>query len=440
MFRWLLWLRDQRSQLWFSSAVAGVLATALAMVATLANRVVDPALVPSVSPDVVETLINVIASSMLAVVTFSLGTMVAAFSSASSGATPRAAAIVMRDPGAHRAIASFLAAFIYAIVAKVALALQFYGPVGRFVLLLGTLVVLAYLIVRLVLWVRSLTRLGRLSDTLEKTADVADKALARYVEDPWMGSQPGPADRALGVLIHPDRAGYLVAVDFESLQRQAEQTGKVIHVLTRPGQFVAPSIPVAHIEGQDCEVDGPALAEILDAFVVSSWRSLDDDPRYAVVVMSEIAQRALSPAINDPGTAIQTATAMAALLVRRFPRSPRESATNNSKGESSTVRYPDVTVIPLDEAGLVRDAFDPIARDGAAVFEVHCRLQKLLAVVHADCSEPLAASARKVASRALKRSLAALQLEEERDELMNLHRASFADEDGPGARQEASNR
>jgi uncharacterized membrane protein len=66
----------------------------------------------------VDSLLSIIASSMLAVTTFSLSTVVAAYSSATSTATPRATNLLLDDTVTQNMLATFIGAFIYAIVAS----------------------------------------------------------------------------------------------------------------------------------------------------------------------------------------------------------------------------------------------------------------------------------------------------------------------------------
>ena len=125
IFRWWLALRSRRNRIWLGAAGSALLAVALALLAKVANRFVADGAVPAVPRETLDDLLTVIASSMLAVATFSLGVMVSAFASTASTATPRATELVMGDPGTRRAIASFVAAFIYAIVAKIALGMGY---------------------------------------------------------------------------------------------------------------------------------------------------------------------------------------------------------------------------------------------------------------------------------------------------------------------------
>ena len=61
-------------------------------------------------------ILSILASSMLVVATFSLGTMVQAFAAAASPATPRAARVLIDDPFSQNVLATFLGAFVFAMV------------------------------------------------------------------------------------------------------------------------------------------------------------------------------------------------------------------------------------------------------------------------------------------------------------------------------------
>ncbi len=84
------WLRERRNRLWVTPALASVVAVLLALAAAWVSRVVPEDTLPDIDRDTVQSLLTIVASSMLAVTTFSLSIMVSAFASAANGATPRA--------------------------------------------------------------------------------------------------------------------------------------------------------------------------------------------------------------------------------------------------------------------------------------------------------------------------------------------------------------
>ncbi len=434
MFKVWLWLKDRRNRLVVSAAIAACGAVVLALLARVAEWLVPAGTLPDIGRDVIDSLLSVVASSMLAVATFSLGIIVSAYASAAGSATPRATELVMADEGARRAIGAFIAAFIYAIVAKVALGLGYYGASGRFVLFVATLAVLAYLVARLLLWVRTLSTLGRMGDVLSRIDAAARHALEHHARQPWLGGVAGPADTPAGTPIAATQVGYLTHIDMAALQAAARAAGTLVHVRVRPGTFVEPGQCIAVIgthddargnarddaqdAGHDHAHDGAVLDACRGAFIVADTRGYDQDPRFAFVVMAEVAQRALSPAVNDPGTAIQ----VLALLARRIIDAQRLRASDGI----APPEHDRVSVVALDETDWIVQSFAPIARDGASLVEVGMRVQKMLAAVARHAEPAMAEVARREARAALARGEANLTFAGDREVLRRVHHEAFA--------------
>lgn len=441
------WLRERRNRLWVTPALASVVAVLLALAAAWVSRVVPEDTLPDIDRDTVQSLLTIVASSMLAVTTFSLSIMVSAFASAANGATPRATELVMGDEGTRSAIAMFLSAFIYAVVARVALGMGYYGSAGRFVLFLGTMGVLVMLLVTLVNWVKTLSTLGRMSNTLNKIEQAAEKALRTHWRAPLLGAGPAPAVDAApcGRPVYARQVAYVRRIDLAALQDWAEANEARVHVRVRPGSFVDPGTELAWVElgiAQDQVVsatggdeaahrgdrrsasdpDGESLRNVHDAFYLGAERSFDQDPRFGVIVLSEAAQRALSSAVNDPGTAIDAMNRMTRLLIetqqdeQSLPHLPAVARLHTR-----------VTLVPLDESALVFDGFDPIVRDAAGVVQVLVRQQKLLAMIaRSSRAGTVARAARDMAARALARADATGALPaNERDALRAVHDQLF---------------
>jgi uncharacterized membrane protein len=147
------------------------------------------------------------------------------------------------------------------------------------------------------------------------------------------------------------------------------------------------------------------------AFTLGNDRSFEQDPRFGLSVLAEIASRALSPAVNDPGTAID--------VLGRAVRILSDFSEQNVAEMQSAPIYPRVRVPGLDLNDLFDDIFAPIARDGASLIEVQMRLHKGLRLL-AGQGEHLASCARQQALYALKHTEAAMTLEEDRQRLRDL--------------------
>jgi uncharacterized membrane protein len=163
---------------------------------------------------------------------------------------------------------------------------------------------------------------------------------------------------AKGNPVFSAKIGYIQHIDIGRLQDLAEENDLVVSITARPGAYAAPDRPVALVEGS---VDEALAEKLADNFVVGQARTFDSDPRFGLIVLAEIACKALSPGINDPGTAI----AVLGTLVRVLAERPEDD------GE---LKYDRVLVAPLDPDDLMADAFRPIARDGAGSIEVMLRL------------------------------------------------------------------
>lgn len=412
MFKLHLIWRRLDGKLWFRPTIWSMAAVAVALMAALANRWPLPKGVPNIGQAALEGLLTIIASSMLTVSTFSLSILVSAFATASSSATPRATRLVMADDSAQHAISAFIASFIFAVVALTALGLNYYGDTGRFVLLVFTIYVLGHLLLALLRWIDTLSKLGRMGHTITTVENAALPPLRSWYLAPALGGrQDAPAQPPSGVRIHGERSGFLQYVDLAALQDQALELDGLLHVRVRPGDFVAPSSVLAVLVGPNAP-DASALQAIAGAFVVGRDRTEEQDPRFGMVILSEIAQRALSPAVNDPGTAVLVVGVLTRVLIDGTQDLPDQ--------ERPAVRFDRVTVVPVDQDGLLRDVFEPIARDGAHMLEVGLAVQRALALVADNTQEPLSSAARNEAERAMEHALQGLRLEREQDTLARL--------------------
>jgi uncharacterized membrane protein len=409
MFKLQLIWRRLGGKLWVRPTLWSVAAVAAALMAALANDLPLPRGLPNIGQSALEGLLTIIASSMLTVSTFSLSILVSAFASAASSATPRATRLVMADDSAQHAISAFIASFIFAMVALTALGLDYYGDTGRFVLLVFTIYVLGYLLLALLGWIDTLSKLGRMSHTITTVENAALPPLRAWFLEPALGARAdAPASAPSGVRVHGTRTGWLQYVDLHALQKVAAAHEALVHVRVRPGDYVAPSSVLAVIVGSKTP-DAETLQQLARAFEVGRDRTEAQDPRFGLVILSEIAQRALSPAVNDPGTAVVVAGVLTRLLI---------DGTHLGVDETrSATRFDRVTMVAVDEEALLRDVFEPIARDGAHMLEVALSLQTALSLVAANTHDALRDAALVEADRAKDHGLQGLKLERERETL-----------------------
>ena len=108
----------------------------------------------------------------------------------------------------------------------------------------------------------------------------------------------GPADR---VILHQGTSGIVLTVDLATLIRAAETSNGVIEFAPQVGDFVAVDEPLFRLYGGARAVNDETLRSAIE---FGSERTLEQDPTFAFRIVIDIALKALSPAINDPTTAV----------------------------------------------------------------------------------------------------------------------------------------
>jgi uncharacterized membrane protein len=382
-----------REKLWVKPLVFSVLSMASVFCAGLADHAGLERIVPGISTETVDTLLSVMASGMLMMATFAVGSMVAAYASAANTASPRSFPLVIADDSSQKALSAFIGAFIFSIVSLVSLTEGMFGKAGVFVLFLMTLAVFGMVIFTFVRWMDRIARLGRLGNTIDKVETATADALIRCQKAaPTRGKRFDPA-LVSGREVFSDAVGYVQRIDVGALQDWAEKAGTRIHVAVQPGSFVTPDRAIAGVDNTHPALTDEDHCVICGAFQIGRERTFDEDPRFGLVVLSQIAGRALSPAVNDPGTAID----IIGILVRLFVRWHR----TGQEIEDNGVIYDRVAVPPLSVEDMFDDAFTAIARDGSGSVEVMIRLQKALKALAAAGDHAMGRAAALHSQRAL---------------------------------------
>jgi len=135
------------------------------------------------------------------------------------------------------------------------------------------------------------------------------------------------------------------------------------------GDAVMESTPILRIRGCDSQVPEETL---LDAIQLGDERTFEQDPKYAIRLLVDIAIKALSPAVNDPTTAVQTLDEIEDLLIRLGRRRLEIGTFRDELGK------PRLFVIFPSWDDFLTLAFDEIRFYGATSVQVMRRMMALV--------------------------------------------------------------
>jgi len=381
--------------LWFLPALYAAGAMGVVLAAPLTQFLVPAQVADAIDVEAVRTVLNILSSSLLAVTIFSLTTMATSLKGVSDAASPRARPILIRGGSAQNAIATFLGAFIFSVIGLVALNGGLLGAGGEAVLFALTVIATLMVVIVLIQWIRQLSTLGDVEDAISKVDHAAQAAFRT------LACLPGPADRStLGkgksLLLHAERPGYVQMIDYRALDDAARKLGATVDVTAQPGERCGPSRELAKVYGADTD---DAASTLLPCFVCGERRTLEADPRFGLTALSEIGSRALSPGVNDPGTAISAVSA----LERCF------AGWNDALREAheceplARVFYP-----AMDDGQVLREPVIALARDGAGQLEVMRALIELCSMAGDLDRLDLAAEAKSLTAEIIERASAAM--------------------------------
>jgi uncharacterized membrane protein len=403
--RWQWLIRQFARKLWVRVSIFSVAAVIVALAGVFLAPYVPQNLASSIGSDSIDDILKILASSMLAVSTFSLATMVSAYSAVSSSVTPRASKLLMDDTTAQNALGTFIGSFLFSLVGIVALSTGLYGQQGRLILFVATTVIIVLIVVTMLRWIDYLSRLGRVGETIDRVEQATRRALEERVAHPALGARrlDDPARIPQDAMaVFAEGIGYVQHIDIGTLADCAGDGARDIYVTAQAGTFADRLRPLARIAGP---LDDDTVDRVRAAFTVGDGRSFDQDPRFGLCVLAEIASRALSPAVNDPGTAID--------VVGRGERLLSRWAEGRDEPADRSDDAPPVYVPPIEPDDMFDDIFAPVARDGAGLVEVQIRLQKVLRSLAASDDRQVSAAAKRHSRLALARAEKALAMEHE---------------------------
>jgi uncharacterized membrane protein len=186
---------------------------------------------------------------------------------------------------------------------------------------------------------------------------------------------PDPGD----AIVNCPMSGYIRFIDIKRLAGLAKTYRVRIKVLRRVGHFVPEGLPLLLVSKPE-KLPPESVTELAGAFDLGPSRTLQQDIEFGVLQIVDIALKAISPAVNDPTTAINCVDQLSRILIRFSSRDMPEPILFNPPG---IVR---VTIPWIGFDKLIRSAFEQIGFYAKADIAVSLRLLRALSDI-ATCTQ-----------------------------------------------------
>lgn len=385
------------SSFWFVPAVMALFAVALSFVLIEVDALRDvaqtdnPSAFYTFGPEGARAMLSVIASSMITVAGLIFSITMLSLQLASSQFGPRTLGNFMRDRSNQIVLGTFIATFLYCLfVLRSVRGTEGSSFVPHLAVAFGVLMAAASVAV-LLYFIHHIATSIRVETLLEKLAVEGCVAVDRLFPE-RLGH--GLADEAAGQTlpydfeadsrqIPADSDGYVQYIGGDVLMRVAAKNDLVLRIAARPGEFVTKgacviaAYPKARVSK---EID----EDLRGAVVIGRDRTPYQDLEFAIRRIVELAQRSLSPGINDPTTALYCVDRLGQVLGRVADRDVPSPMRVDQSGQLR------VFTEVFDLGDVTCQAFAAIARYGMTDADVVTRLAETLAKL--EKSFPLAAS------------------------------------------------
>ena len=256
----------------------------------------------SFSPETARNVLGTMASSMFTFIVFVSSALLVAVQLASAQLTPRIIAIVFKDPVTKFSLTVFVFTFTFTLAVLVRIDTDVPILTARLAAYgcLASLIVFLFMIDHVGKWLRPS---GALRAVALLGRDVIETVYPRPLAEAENETQE-PADISTGdptSTVTNLKDGVVLAFDIRGLASMAERADCIIEMVPQVGDFVAIGDPLFRVYGGGNTLKPHALRQ---SVAVGQERTLEQDPALTFRILVDIASKGLSPAINDPTTAV----------------------------------------------------------------------------------------------------------------------------------------
>jgi len=371
-------------------------------------------------PQVAQIVLATIAGSIMTVVSIVFAILLMTLTLASMQFSPRILVSFVKDRVTQWTLGIFLGTFAYCMAALPAARFlpQPFAPVAT---VTGAMLLALTCVAWLIFFIHHISQAISVNQIVDRiareTEEVIDDIMPdpqRYIYDP--AGVPFDGNKR-EVPVDNEVSGYIRYVDTGRLLYLAKAFKLRVRILRRVGHFVPAGVALFRASPEE-RLDPERARELRSAFDIGPTRTMQQDVEFGVIQIVDIALKAISPAVNDPSTAITCIDQLGRILIRFVNRKAPVSLLCDPP---HIVRV----IVPwIEIEGLLDTAFDQIRHYSMSDIAVSLRLLRALDDIASTCSdqgiiEPLVARGRRIVAGCAER-LSVDQIEKARQRLSAL--------------------
>jgi len=335
-------------------------------------------------PQVAQVILGGIGASIMTVVSIVFAILLMTLTLASMQFSPRIIVSFARDRVTQWTLGIFLGTFLYCMAGLPA-AHSLPHPFAPVATVVGALLLAIVCVGLLLFFIHHISQAISVSHIVERIASETELVIDDIMPMPRKERHLETGDGADPALwrtpVLSETSGYIRFVDLKRLLVLATSHRLKIRIVRRVGQFVPAGAPLLMVDKGE-RLSAESSAELSAAFDLGPSRTLQQDVEFGVLQIVDIALKAISPAVNDPTTAINCVDQLSRILIRFASRDMPDPVLYDLQGVTR------ISIRWMDFERMLDSAFEQIRMYSKTDIPVSLRLLRAYGDIAAATPDP----------------------------------------------------
>ena len=267
-------------------------------------------------PDVAQTILSTLIGGIFSLTVFSFSMVMVVLNQASSNYSPRLLPGLISNKKHQIILGVYIGTLLYNVLILISLGAS---DISKNSVGLSTMIAAIFGIVCVSLFVYFIDTISKsiqIYNIIDKISASSDNFLEEKIEK----QEESSGESHWWRVIRSNKTGYYKGFDSSLMSDYFEENKNVLEILPYKDQHVWEGMPIMHIKEK---VPDDELKSLLLCFHFSPDKHEDNSYTGGMIKLMEVAVKAMSPGINDPGTAIDAVTKIGPLLDKSFKIFPK---------------------------------------------------------------------------------------------------------------------